>query len=49
MAAADAAAVPMPLASLLRDNMLSLLAQGRGEMDWAAVAQVASRNAGLRA
>lgn len=49
LAAADAAAVPMPLASLLRDNMLTLLAQGRGEMDWAAVAQVASRNAGLRA
>lgn len=49
LAAADAAAVPMPLASLLRDNMLALLAQGRGEMDWAAVAQVASRNAGLRA
>jgi 3-hydroxyisobutyrate dehydrogenase-like beta-hydroxyacid dehydrogenase len=41
------AAVPMPLASLLRDHYLSAVAHGRGNADWSAVAEVIARNAGL--
>ncbi len=49
LAAADAAAAPMPLASLLRDHLLARAAQGHGEMDWASLAEVAAQNAGLPA
>ncbi|HEY7789855.1 MAG TPA: NAD(P)-dependent oxidoreductase [Vicinamibacterales bacterium] len=45
--ASDAVAAPMPLASLLHDHLLSQVARGRGEADWAAVAEVSARNAGL--
>jgi 3-hydroxyisobutyrate dehydrogenase-like beta-hydroxyacid dehydrogenase len=45
--AAGAVEVPMPLASLVRDNMLSALAQGKGELDWSALAQLAQERAGL--
>lgn len=47
LAAADAAEAPMPLASLVRDNFLSALAQGKGELDWSALAQIAAERAGL--
>ena len=47
MAAAGAEAVPMPLASLLRDHYLEAVARGYGEQDWSAVARVAAGNAGL--
>ncbi|BFU94380.1 MAG: 3-hydroxyisobutyrate dehydrogenase [Nitrospira sp.] len=39
--------VPMPLASLLRDRFLALVAQGRGHLDWAAMALGAAHDAGL--
>jgi DNA-binding NtrC family response regulator len=45
--AADAAATPMPLASLIRDHFLSAMAHGRGETDWAGLARVIAENAGL--
>jgi 3-hydroxyisobutyrate dehydrogenase-like beta-hydroxyacid dehydrogenase len=45
--AAEAAHVPMPLASLLRDHLLEALACGDGDRDWAAVARVSLRHAGL--
>ena len=48
--ALDAAAefnAPMPFASVLRDQYLSALANGQGELDWSSVALVAARNAGL--
>ena len=45
--AADAAAAPMPIASLVRDHFLSAIAHGQGEVDWAALARVAATNAGL--
>jgi len=38
---------PMPIASHLRDRLLSAAAQGQGEMDWSSVARVAARAAGL--
>lgn len=45
--AADAAEVPMPLGSLLRDHLLSAVARGRGEIDWAGLAGVIAEDAGL--
>jgi len=47
LAAGEAANVPLPLASLLRDNFLDALAHGEGEKDWSALARVAARRAGL--
>jgi 3-hydroxyisobutyrate dehydrogenase-like beta-hydroxyacid dehydrogenase len=46
--AADSARTPMPFASVLRDHLLEAVAQGQGERDWAALAEVARRHAGLR-
>jgi 3-hydroxyisobutyrate dehydrogenase-like beta-hydroxyacid dehydrogenase len=48
MAAADEAAAPMPIASLIHDNLLSGVAQGLGELDWSAVARVAALKSGLK-
>jgi 3-hydroxyisobutyrate dehydrogenase-like beta-hydroxyacid dehydrogenase len=45
--AAEALQVPMPLASLLRDRFLSLLAQGGEQLDWSAIGQIIARDAGL--
>ncbi len=47
LAAAEECAAPMPLASLVHDQLLSALANGQGEMDWSSVARVSARNAGL--
>ncbi|MGH7987963.1 MAG: NAD(P)-dependent oxidoreductase [Candidatus Binataceae bacterium] len=38
---------PMPIASLLHDRLLSGMANGRGEMDWSALALGALEDAGL--
>ncbi|HEY7612455.1 MAG TPA: NAD(P)-dependent oxidoreductase [Gemmatimonadales bacterium] len=46
LAAAESARAPMPVASLIRDHFLEALAQGDGERDWAALAEVARRHAG---
>jgi 3-hydroxyisobutyrate dehydrogenase-like beta-hydroxyacid dehydrogenase len=46
LAAGDQAHVPMPLASLVRDNLLEAIAAGDGDKDFAALAQVAQRHAG---
>jgi len=47
LAAAEDAAVPMPMASLIRDRMLTATAQGLGEADWAAIARISFQEAGL--
>ncbi|HXA78389.1 MAG TPA: NAD(P)-dependent oxidoreductase [Candidatus Acidoferrales bacterium] len=47
LAAAEEASVPMPMASLIRDRMLAATAQGMGEADWAAIARISFREAGL--
>jgi len=44
--AAQAAQVPMPFASVLRDNLLDSLAHGEGQLDLSALARVAARRAG---
>lgn len=41
--------VPMPVASLLRDRFLALLANGGEALDWSAISQLAARDAGLTA
>jgi len=45
--AAESAAVPMPLAGVLRDRYLAALARGEGDLDWAAMARIAAVQAGL--
>lgn len=47
LAAAEEAAVPMPMASLVRDRFLSALAQGMAESDWSAISRIAATDAGL--
>jgi 3-hydroxyisobutyrate dehydrogenase-like beta-hydroxyacid dehydrogenase len=44
--AARALMVPMPVASLLRDRFLMLIATGSGDFDWSALAALAARDAG---
>lgn len=46
MAAADTLRVPMPIASLLNDRFLRLLAQGGEHLDWAAIGGLATQDAG---
>jgi 3-hydroxyisobutyrate dehydrogenase-like beta-hydroxyacid dehydrogenase len=46
LAAANTLRVPMPLASLIRDRFLTLLAQGGENLDWSAIGQLAARDAG---
>ncbi|MGO8713558.1 MAG: NAD(P)-dependent oxidoreductase [Rhizomicrobium sp.] len=46
LAAAEGLRVPMPIASLLRDRFLALLAQGGEMLDWSAIATLAARDAG---
>jgi len=47
LAAADALRVPMPLAGLIRDRFLTLLALGGETLDWSAIGALAARDAGL--
>ena len=46
LAAAEDLRVPMPLASLLRDRFLTLLAHGGDTLDWSAIGQLAAKDAG---
>ena len=46
LAAAETLRVPMPLASLLHDRFLRLLAQGGEKLDWAAIGGLATQDAG---
>jgi len=41
--------VPIPVASLLRDRFLNLLAHGGGELDWSAIGQLPATDAGTAA
>ena len=47
LAAAEHAAVPLPMASLIRDRMLTATAKGMGEADWSAIAKISFEEAGL--
>jgi 3-hydroxyisobutyrate dehydrogenase-like beta-hydroxyacid dehydrogenase len=48
LSAAESLHVPMPLASLLHDRFLRLLAQGGEHLDWSAIGGLASQDAGDR-
>jgi 3-hydroxyisobutyrate dehydrogenase-like beta-hydroxyacid dehydrogenase len=48
LTAAEEAAVPMPMASLVHDRFVTALAQGLRESDWAAIARISYQDAGLR-
>ncbi|HEY0120344.1 MAG TPA: NAD(P)-dependent oxidoreductase [Rhizobium sp.] len=47
LAAGEALNVPLPLASLLRDRFLTLLAHGGEDLDWSAIGGLAAKDAGL--
>jgi 3-hydroxyisobutyrate dehydrogenase-like beta-hydroxyacid dehydrogenase len=47
LAAGDSAAVPMPVASLVRDRLLSGVARGMEDSDWCSIARLVAENAGL--
>ncbi|HYY69877.1 MAG TPA: NAD(P)-dependent oxidoreductase [Terriglobales bacterium] len=47
VAAADAANVPMPVASVLHNRFLAGVSRGLGEKDWSAIAQLEAESAGL--
>ena len=49
LAAADELGVPMPVAGLLRDRFLTLLAHGGERLDWSAIGGLAAQDAGLAA
>jgi 3-hydroxyisobutyrate dehydrogenase-like beta-hydroxyacid dehydrogenase len=46
LSAAEALKVPMPLANLVAVRFLTLIAQGNGDLDWAALAKLAASDAG---
>lgn len=46
LAAGEDLRVPLPIASLLRDRFLTLLAQGGDDLDWSAVGSLAAKDAG---
>jgi 3-hydroxyisobutyrate dehydrogenase-like beta-hydroxyacid dehydrogenase len=47
LAAAEDLRVPMPIASLLRDRFLRLLAQGGDRLDWSAIGGLAAKDAAI--
>ena len=46
LAAGDELKVPLPLASLLRDRFLALLANGGENLDWSAIGHLAAKDSG---
>jgi hypothetical protein len=48
LAAGEASGVPLPFASLVRDNMIDAVGHGDADKDWSALALVARRRAGLQ-
>ena len=46
LAAAEELRVPLPIANLLRDRFLTLLAYGGDKLDWSAIGQLAANDAG---
>jgi 3-hydroxyisobutyrate dehydrogenase-like beta-hydroxyacid dehydrogenase len=47
LAAGEQSRVPLPLASLVRDRLLTLLARHGESIDWSGIAQIAAEDAGL--
>ena len=49
LAEAERSAAPMPLASLVHDRLVALIAGGAAELDWSALGLLEARDAGLTA
>jgi len=49
LAAAENLGVAMPIASLLRDRFLTLMAHGGEHLDWSAIGGLAAKDAGVPA
>ena len=47
MAAGEKFGAPLPFASILHDRLVALIAQGDGELDYAAISRLVRRDAGL--
>jgi 3-hydroxyisobutyrate dehydrogenase-like beta-hydroxyacid dehydrogenase len=47
LAAAEEAAVPMPMATLVHDRFVNAIGQGLTEADWVAIARISFQDAGL--
>jgi 3-hydroxyisobutyrate dehydrogenase-like beta-hydroxyacid dehydrogenase len=47
LAAGEQLRVPLPLASLVRDRFLTLLARGGENLDWSAISQIPAQDSGL--
>jgi 3-hydroxyisobutyrate dehydrogenase-like beta-hydroxyacid dehydrogenase len=47
LSAADSVDAPLPIASLIRDHMLTALSRGMEELDWSSTAKLAAENAGF--
>ncbi|HEV2352142.1 MAG TPA: NAD(P)-dependent oxidoreductase [Terriglobia bacterium] len=48
LAAAESASVPLPVANLIHDRFVTLIARGMQESDWATIARLSAENAGLK-
>jgi len=48
LAAGEDLRVPLPIASLIRDRFLTLLARGGESLDWSAISQIAAEDSGQR-
>ncbi|HLY63002.1 MAG TPA: NAD(P)-dependent oxidoreductase [Terriglobia bacterium] len=48
LAAAESASVPLPVANLIHDRFVTLMANGMKDSDWATIARLAAENAGLK-
>lgn len=49
LAAAEAQSVPMPVASVLRDRLLTAIARGNAKSDWSVLGRIAAEDAGIKA
>jgi 3-hydroxyisobutyrate dehydrogenase-like beta-hydroxyacid dehydrogenase len=47
LANAEECGAPMPFASVVRDHFIAAMAHGQEKLDWASLARVSARNAGL--
>jgi 3-hydroxyisobutyrate dehydrogenase-like beta-hydroxyacid dehydrogenase len=47
IAAAESVNVPLPIANIVRDHLLTAVARGQQDLDWTVVARIAAQNAGL--
>lgn len=47
LSAAESVDAPLPVASLIRDHMLTALSRGMEDLDWSSTAKLAAENAGL--